>query len=56
MTDVHLTPSPDDTTADQTGADSVTGGLGWPTSLASETSIDVSRETSMIPAGLGWPE
>ena len=56
MIDVHPSSSPDHTPADLTVADSVTSGLGWPTSLATETSIDVSRETSMAPAGLGWPE
>lgn len=56
MIDVHPSSSPDHMSADLTVADSVTSGLGWPTSLATETSIDVSRETSMTPAGLGWPE
>ena len=56
MIDVHPSSSPDHTPADLTVADSVTSGLGWPTSLATETSIDVSRETIMPPAGLGWPE
>jgi hypothetical protein len=54
MTDVHPSPSPDHTSPNPMSADPITSGLGWPT--ASETSIDVSRETSMTPAGLGWPE
>ena len=56
MTDVHPSPSPDHPPADLTATDSLTSGLGWPTSLATATGIDVSRETSMTPAGLGWPE
>jgi hypothetical protein len=53
MTDVHPSPSPDHTSPNQIPADSAASGLGWPTTT--ETSIDVSRETSMTPAGLGWP-
>lgn len=56
MTDVHPSPSPDHLPAELIATHSQTSGLGWPTSLATETSIDVSRETSMTPAGLGWPE
>jgi hypothetical protein len=29
------------------------GGLGWPDSHAVD--IDVSRETTMPPSGVGWP-
>jgi len=56
MRDVHPSPSPDHTPTNPTIATPAMSGLGWPTSPATETSIDVSRETSMIPAGLGWPE
>ncbi len=56
MTDVHPSPSPDHTPANLITTNSPTSGLGWPTPLATETSIDVSRETLMTPAGLGWPE
>jgi hypothetical protein len=54
MTDVHLSPSPDHTSPNPTAAGPTASGLGWPTTTT--TSIDVSRETSMTPAGLGWPE
>ena len=53
MTDVHPSPSPDHTSPTPTSAASTTSGLGWP--ITTETSIDVSRETSMTPVGLGWP-
>jgi hypothetical protein len=56
MIDVHPSPSPGHTPTNLTAPSPETSGLGWPTSMATETSIDVSRETSMIPAGLGWPE
>ena len=56
MTDVHPSPSPDHTPIHQTSVDTGASGLGWPTSFATDISIEVSRETSMITAGLGWPE
>lgn len=51
MTDVQLPLSPQYDTAPPTSS-----GLGWPTAHGLETSIDVSRETSMERADLGWPE
>lgn len=30
-------------------------GLGWPTAPTDTPDVNVSRETSMEPAGLGWP-
>ena len=49
MTDVQLPP-------DQGTSPLTMSGLGWPTAIGTETSIDVSRETSMERADLGWPE
>jgi hypothetical protein len=51
MTDVQPLPSPQQDTTSPTSS-----GLGWPMAHGLETSIDVSRETSMERADLGWPE
>ena len=51
MIDVHLPPSTEPSMTSPPISD-----LGWPMGQSLETSIDVSRETSMEPADLGWPE
>lgn len=51
MTDVHLPPP-----NEQASTPAMSSGLGWPSSHGLDTTIDVSRETSMERAGLGWPE
>lgn len=51
MTDVQPPTPPDQGTTSRTPS-----GLGWPMGHVPETSIDVSRETSMIQADVGWPE
>lgn len=51
MTVVQLPPSQEQDTTHPTST-----GLGWAPAHGPETSIDVSRETSMEQADLGWPE
>lgn len=51
MTDVHLPPS-----NEQAPTPPMLSGLGWPSGHGLDTTIDVSRETSMERADLGWPE
>ena len=53
MTDVHPLTSTQVTPTESAPSPS---GLGWPVVVAAEVSIEVSRETSMVTADLGWPE